>query len=82
MTNLFLKRIVIFIAVMLLSYFVPWQVTALLLLGVAIFIEGPIEYIFIVVGVFGGGIFSIFWGLLCFVGLFVRGKTRLSPNFL
>jgi len=82
MTHNILKRITIFLAVLLLSFFLPWQLTCLLLIAVSLFVSAPVEYIFLVIGIFGAGIFSLLWVALCLAGIFIREKTRLYPSFL
>ncbi|MFZ3020102.1 MAG: hypothetical protein WA051_01095 [Minisyncoccia bacterium] len=81
MLNLIFKRIAVFVAVALLSYFLPWQITVLILLSVAILVNTPIEYLFIVIGIFGGGLFCIIWTVICLLGVFVRNKTRIGQVF-
>jgi hypothetical protein len=82
MKNKIFKRIVSFLAVLFLSFFIPWQITAFILMAMAILVEIPIEYTFIVIGIFGASVFSIFWGILCLLGVFIREKTFLNTSFL
>lgn len=77
-----LKRIGLFLGLTLFTFFVPWQVSVLLLLSVALFLEAPIEYVFLVIGIFGGGVFAVFWATCVFFGIFIKQKTRLGTRFV
>ena len=76
------KRIIIFIAVLLLSCFAPWQLTGLLLLAAAIFIVVPVEYGLITLGIFGNTIVSWIFIVLVILGLFLRDKIRSERLFI
>ena len=76
------KRIILFLAVLLLSCFVPWQLTGLLLLVAAIFIIVPVEYGLITLGIFGNTIVSWIFIVLVILGLFLRDKIRSERLFI
>ncbi|HEY9586370.1 MAG TPA: hypothetical protein VJJ27_01865 [Candidatus Paceibacterota bacterium] len=78
MKKIVYKRIFTFLAVLLVSFFMPWQMTAVLLLAAALFMPIPIEYVFLLVGFFGVGIFSYIWLVFVFLGLFLRQRTRFN----
>ena len=78
MNKLILQRTFLFITLLLLSFFSPWQVTATLLLAVALLMPAPVEYIFLVVGVFGTGIFAFVWLVVCTLGIIFRDRTRFN----
>ncbi len=78
MIKIILTRFALFVGIMLASFFAPWQITAVLLILVALLIESPIEYIFITVGSFGWGIFTFVFAVFCVLGLFLRDKARFD----
>ncbi len=82
MTDKILKRLAFFLIIVVLSFFLPWQITVLLFIVIAILLPAPIEYAFLAVGIFGAGLFVVLWGALVVAGLMVRAKTTLNQNFL
>ncbi len=78
--DLLVKRIWLFLGIMLLSFFIPWQITAFIMIMVALLLPTPIEYIYLVVGIFGGGIFSLVWFLVVIFGFFFRDQIRFNPR--
>ncbi len=76
--DLITKRFILFIAATLLSFFVPWQITILILILAALLLPNPFEYIILVVGMFDGGIFSLVWFAVVAFGVFFREQVRFS----
>lgn len=76
--DLIVKRIWLFIGIMVLSFFIPWQITTIIVILVALLLPTPIEYIYLVIGIFGGGLFSLIWFLVVVFGFFFRDQVRFN----
>jgi polyferredoxin len=57
--DLITKRFILFVATTLLSFFVPWQITIIILILAALLLPSPFEYIILVVGMFDGCIMPL-----------------------
>lgn len=71
-------RGIIFAGVLILSFFVPWQLTALLVILASLAVPYPLEYAIITIGVFGIGLLFYLFLTTALLGGFVRSRTRIG----